>query len=359
MGGKRIYSFASGQSPLPDELLEAVRADTNRPQTGGLSLPELPFTSEEARAILRGTGAAIRSLLNVPDGYEVLLLQGGAYAQFGILAMNLGDRNRVGAYVQAGHWSRRAADEAQPWIRVHRAAAGNGRQLPLPETWEVPASASYCHYTSNESAEGLQYPELPRDVGAPLVADMTADFLMRPVDVAAHGLIYASSQKNLGIAGLTVVIVSQDLLATCTGPAPAPFDYRCLAREKSKVNTPPLFAISVAGRVCDWLRARGGLAAAEARSRDNAARLYVLIEKDGFYSSPVDPRFRSNVSIRFHLPNRALEAEFLADASAAGFLHLQGHPDVGGMRASLYNLVSLEAVEALAQFMAEFRRRRG
>lgn len=359
MGGEPIYSFASGQSPLPDEVLDAIGAEVARPPTGGLSPLEAPFTSDEARAILRGTDAAIRKLLNVPDAYEVLFLQGGAFAQFGILAMNLGGHDRVGAYVQAGHWSRRAANEAQPWIQVQRAADGDGRQLPLPQTWDVQENAAYCHYTSNESAEGLQFPELPQHVGTLLAADMTADFMMRPVDVAAHGLIYASSQKNLGVAGLTVIIVSRDLLDRCTGEVPAPFDYRRQARERSKVNTPPLFAIAVAGHVCNWLLARGGLAEAEARSRNKSALLYRLIDQDGFYSSPVDPRFRSNVSIRFHLPSRELETDFLAEASAAGLLHLQGHPDVGGMRASLYNLVSLEAVEALSQFMAEFRRRRG
>ena len=359
MGCAITYSFASGQSPLPNAVLEEIRADLHRPATGGLSLLEHPFTSGEARAILNGTEASIRTLLNVPDSYEVLFLQGGAYAQFGILAMNLGGHDRVGAYVQSGHWSQRAMNEARPWIKVHHAAEGNGRQLPLPEVWGVPANAAYCHYTSNESAEGLQYPELPSDVGAPLVADMTADFLMRPVDVAAHGLIYASGQKNLGIAGLTVVIISKDLLARCTGAVPAPFDYRRQVQERSKVNTPPLFAIAVAGRVCDWLLSRSGLPGAKARSREKAQQLYCLIEEQGFYSSPVDPRFRSKVSIRFHLPNRELETHFLADARAEGLLHLQGHPEIGGMRASLYNLVSLEAVQALAQFMIEFRRRRG
>lgn len=359
MGCERIYSFASGQSPLPCEVLEAIQTDLQRPMTSGLCLLEHPFTSGEARAILNGSEAAIRKLLNVPDAYEVLFLQGGAYAQFGVLAMNLGGRDRVGTYVQSGHWSRRAAYEAGPWIEVRCAAEGDGRQLPLAQLWDIPTGATYCHYTSNESAEGLQFYELPQQKGTPLVADMTADFLMRPVDVAAHGMIYASSQKNLGIAGLTVVILSRDLLDRCTGAVPAPFDYRRQSQEKSKVNTPPVFSIAVAGRICDWLLSRGGLPGAEARSRQKAQRLYHLIEEQGFYSSPVDPRFRSNVSIRFHLPNRELETLFLAEARSAGFLHLQGHPEIGGMRASLYNPVSLEAVEALAQFMAEFRRRRG
>lgn len=359
MGCARTYSFASGQSPLPDEVLEAIRASLNRSAAGGLSLLEHPFTGGEAREIMNGTQAAVRTLLDVPASYEVLLLQGGAYAQFGILAMNLGGRDRVGAYVLSGHWSRRAASEAQPWIQVGLAAEGDGRQLPLPEAWDVPAGAAYCHYTSNESAEGLQLPELPQHKVTPLVADMTADFLMRPVDVAAHGLIYASSQKNLGIAGLTIVVVSPAILEKCRGALPAPFDYRRQAQEQSRVNTPPLLAIAVAGQVCDWLLARGGLPGAKTRSKVKAQRLYQLIGRNEFYSSPVEPRFRSNVSIRFHLPNRDLETLFLAEARAAGLLHLQGHPEVGGMRASLYNLVSLEAVDVLAQFMSEFRRRRG
>lgn len=357
--GNTIYSFASGQTPLPDELLEGVRDDVARRCGRGLSVLELPFTSDAARAILCDTKAAVRELLKVPQDYEVLFLQGGAYAQFGLLAMNLGGAGRIAAYVQSGHWSRRAAREAEPWIGVHCAAKADGCRLAMPQTWNVPSNAVYCHYTSNESADGMQFQELPRLAGVPLIADMTADFLMRPLDVAALGLVYASSQKNIGIAGLTIVIVSRALLDRCRGPVPAPFHYPSQAREQSKVNTPPIFAIAVAGHVCNWLLSRGGLSAAQERSRQKAARLYRLIATDGFYSSPVDPQFRSNVSVRFHLANQQLETEFLDGARAEGLLHLQGHPDVGGLRASLYNLVAPEAVEALGQFMEDFRRKKG
>jgi len=357
--GETVYSFASGQSPLPAEILEAVQDDVTNRRRGGLSVLELPFTCEEAREILRETAGRIRELLGVPEGFEVLFLQGGAYAQFGILAMNLGGPSRIGAYVQAGHWSRRAAHEARPWVRVHSAAHGDGNRLPPPEEWDVPQWAAYCHYTSNESAEGLQFPSTPRLARVPLVADMTADFLMRPLDIGNFGLLYASSQKNLGIAGLTVVIVAKSLLDRGSWHVPVPFNYGQQVRAHSKANTPPLFAIAVAGHVCEWLLARGGLESAASRSAQKSGLLYRLIEKDGFYSSPIDPEFRSKVSIRFHLPTPELEAAFLAQASEDGLLHLKGHPGVGGLRASLYNLVSLEAVEALAAFMQEFMRVRG
>lgn len=359
MAGETVYSFASGQTPLPTEIIEAVEADILNRHRGGLSLLELPFTCDEAREILRDTELGIRELLGVPDTHEVLFLQGGAYAQFGILAMNLGGPGRLGAYVETGHWSRRAAHEAKSWIEVHRAAQGDGTRLPPSNEWHLPASVAYCHFTSNESADGLQYHAQPELAGVPLVVDMTADFLTRPLDVGRFALIYASSQKNLGIAGLTVIVIAKSLVERCAERVPAPFHYGLQVRERSKVNTPPLFAIAVAGHVCKWLAARGGLGAAAERSTMKAQQLYGLIEEGGFYNSPIDPASRSQISVRFHLPTQALEAEFLAQAQANGLLHLKGHPDVGGLRASLYNLVALKAVEVLADFMREFRRLKG
>jgi len=354
-----VFSFASGQSSLPTEILDAIEAGVKSGALNRLSVLELPFTSDDAREILCTTEKLIRDLMNVPATHEIIFMQGGAYAQFGIIAMNLGGPGRQAAYVQAGHWSRRAALEAKPWIEVQCAAEGDGTVLPLPETWDVSQSATYCHYASNDSVEGLQYPTLPKVSGVPLVADMTADFLMRPVEFSNIGLLYASSQKNLGIAGLTVVIAAQSLLDRCTQNVPAPFRYDRQAREGSMVNTPPLFAISVAGHVCRWLKDRGGLPMADVRSKERAALLYQLIGKDGFYSSPIDPRFRSQVSVRFHLQSPELEAMFLTESRKQGLLYLQGHPSVGGLRASLYNLVALEAVRRLAGFMEQFERAHG
>lgn len=354
-----VYSFASGQSALPADLLEMVQADVKGWRQSGSSVLALPFTCHDAREILHETETGIRQLLCVPDEYDVLFLQGGAYAQFGILALNFGNPNRLGAYVQTGHWSDRAANEAKPWMRVHCAAQGDGTRLPSPDEWDVPPRATYCHYTSNELAEGLQFKAVPRIAAVPLITDMTADFLTRPMPVRNLGLLYASSQKNLGIAGMTIVVAARAFLERCGDHVPAPFHYRRQAEQHSKVNTPPLFAISVAGNVCRWLIARGGLEAAGQRSAKKAALLYRLIEQHGFYSSPIDPEFRSNVSVRFHLPDPELEAMFRADARRNGLNHLEGHPSVGGLRASLYNLVTLEAVETLAEFMTEFERVRG
>ena len=359
MDARDIFSFASGQSPLPTEILDAVVAGLRPVSPNRLSDLELPFTSDDARAIMCGTEQLIRELLRVPPTHEIVFMQGGAYAQFGIVAMNLGGPARKAAYVQAGHWSRRAAHEAAPWIDVHAAAEGDGTSLPLPEIWDVPQPVTYCHYTTNESVEGLQFPTLPSFCGVPTIADMTADFLMRPVDFANIGLLYASSQKNLGIAGLTVVIAAQTVLDRCAQNVPAPFRYDRQVREGSRVNTPPLFAIAVAGHVCRWLRDRGGLAMADARSKERAELLYGLIARDGFYHSPVDPQFRSRVSVRFHLPSPELEAMFLTESRKQGLLYLQGHSSVGGLRASLYNLVPIEAVRKLADFMQQFERAYG
>ena len=221
-----VYSFASGQSALPADLLEMVQADVKGWRQSGSSVLALPFTCHDAREILHETETGIRQLLCVPDEYDVLFLQGGAYAQFGILALNFGNPNRLGAYVQTGHWSDRAANEAKPWMRVHCAAQGDGTRLPSPDEWDVPPRATYCHYTSNESAEGLQFKAVPRIAAVPLITDMTADFLTRPMPVRNLGLLYASSQKNLGIAGMTIVVAARAFLERCGDHVPAPFHYR-------------------------------------------------------------------------------------------------------------------------------------
>jgi phosphoserine aminotransferase len=275
-----------------------------------------------------------------------------------MLPLNLAHGCKSADYLETGHWSRRAIAEALPSIDVRIAARGDGITLPPPNAWDVSPSAAYCHLTSNETADGLQYHCVPDTGNVPLVADMSADLLTRPVDMERYGLIYASGQKNLGAAGLTVVIVRADLLGHARPGTPAPFDYTRQAAEKSKVNTPPTFAIAVALRMLHWLEDQGGLVAAEARSRRKAENLYSIIGHSGFYSSPIVTEDRSLVSVRFHLASDALTEAFVDEAARNGLIHLRGHPEIGGLRANLYNGVSEEDVGRLVDFMIEFRRRR-
>ncbi|MBN8913291.1 MAG: 3-phosphoserine/phosphohydroxythreonine transaminase [Rhizobiales bacterium] len=354
-----IFSFASACSKIPEDVLGTLRADVAEWQGSGLSALELPFTDQAFADIAALAEHDLRVLLDLPDCYRVLFLQGGASAQFTFLPMNLFGSASHCDYVESGHWSRRAIAAARPYGDVRVIAGRHGSTLSDAETWDRSPDAAYCHYTTNETADGLQFHTFPEAGDVPLVADMTADFLTRPIPVSRFGLIYASAQKNLGAAGLTLLIVHQDLLGHAQCGTPAPFDYGRQAAARSRVNTPPTFAVIVASRMLAWLRAQGGLAAAQARNEVKSAKLYAEIDDDGFYRCPASSPCRSSISVCFHLPDPALDLMFLQEAQAQGLYHLRGHPDVGGIRASLYNAVPDTAVDALASFMSDFKRRRG
>ncbi len=354
-----LFSFASGPTALPPE----VRADLSRAvadwHSSGLSALELPFTERVFRDILESAEDDLRSLLALPAHFRVLFLQGGASAQFALLPLNLVATAACCDYVDSGYWARRAIDEAGAWCHVRVIASGDGAQLPAPDRWRRSVDAAYCHFTSNETADGLQFQTFPEPGKTPLVCDMTGDFLTRPIPVERFGLLYASAQKNLGAAGLTIVIVHDELLGRARAGTPAPFDYTRQAEARSKVNTPPTFAVVVAGRMLRWLLETGGLEAAAIRNKRKSEAVYAAIEDGGFYRCPVARADRSTVNVRFGTPTPELDRLFLDEANAVGLLHLKGHPRVGGLRASLYNAVPEEAVATLAAFMADFRRRRG
>lgn len=352
-------SFASGPAALPPEVRADLSRDVADWRGSGFSALELPFTELAFGDILARAEDDLRSLLDLPDSYRVLFLQGGASAQFALLPMNLQGAADHCDYVESGYWAHRAIEEARAWCRVSVIAAGDGTQLPAPGSWKRSADAAYCHFTSNETADGLQFHSFPEPAEAPLVSDMTADFLTRPIPVERFGLIYASAQKNLGAAGLTIVVVHEELLGRARRGTPAPFDYTRQANALSKINTPPTFAVVVAGRMLRWLSDKGGVEAAAIRNKRKSEKLYAAIDDSGFYCCPVARADRSSISVRFRCPNKELERLFIEEANAAGLLHLQGHPRVGGLRASLYNAVSEEAVDALTSFMTDFRRRRG
>ncbi len=353
----QIFNFAAGPAQLPPELLTQAAADMFNWEGTGLSILELPFTSDEYRALAARTEADLRALLDIPADYQVLFLPGGAYAHMGLLAMNLLTPGQGADYVITGHWSQRAAAEAQRFCRV-RVAASNlqtgCRDIPPPTTWRLDPAAAYCHITTNETADGVQFHETPDTGDVPLVADMTSDFLSRPVPVTKYGLIYASTQKNAGIAGLTIVIIHHRLLREAATEIPAVFDYRRQAAAAGRVNTPPVFAVYFTGLMCRWLRDRGGVTAAARAGEYKSSLLYRIIDAQPLYDCPVVPAARSRVNVCFHLTDPALQDEFLTRAEECGLRFLAGHSDTGGLRASLYNAMPEAGVQALAGFMNEF-----
>lgn len=353
-----IFSFASAQAALPPSVAEAVERDIRQWRSSGQSPLELPF-SREFEAIRAAAEQDLRHLLGLTFEHHVLFLQGGATAQFSLAPMNLLGEGETADYVETGLWSRRASKAASALGALRVAAKGDGRSLPHPQTWRISSDAVYCHVTSNETAEGLQFQAFPDLGGIPLVVDMTADFLTRPIALGPVGLIYASAQKNLGIAGLTVVVIHENLLGRARKGVPAPFNYAIQTAARSKVNTPPTFAIAIAGKMLSWLSDSGGLDAAKARTLRKSASLYSIIDQDSFYSCPASEQDRSRVNVRFHLSEPSLEMAFEAEAEANGLLHLRGHPSVGGFRASLYNSVPQQAADTFAEFMNDFRRRKG
>jgi phosphoserine aminotransferase len=355
----KVFNFAAGPSIIPREVLETARAEFLDWRGTGLSVLELPFTGPEFRAILDEAAADLSELLAIPRGYRVLFLQGGAYGHFAMVPMNLLRGRSAADYVESGHWSKRAIAEARRYCRVAVSASGAASgftRLPVLDGWRPDPEAAYCHVTTNETAEGLQFRQIPETGDIPLVADMTSDFLTRPVNVARFGLIYASAQKNVGPAGLTVVILREDLLGGALPQTPAVFDYTRQAEACSKVNTPPTYAIYLAGLVFKWLKAQGGLKTAQRESAIKSAKLYGAIDAGDFYGTAVPPEDRSLVTVCFGLAESSLESSFLAEAQAAGLLNLKGHPASGGLRASLYNAMPQEGVDALVDFMEGFAR---
>lgn len=355
-----VFNFAAGPATIPREVLVRAREEFLDWRGSGLSVLEMPFTGPEFQDILDQTAADLRDLLAIPDSHRVLFLQGGAYGHFAMVPLNLLRGRPTADYVESGHWAKRAIAEARRYCQVTVSASGaadNFTRLPSLDAWRPDPAAAYCHITTNETAEGLQFHQMPETGEVPLVADMTSDFLSRPVDVARFGLIYASAQKNIGPAGLTVVILREDLLGGAAPQTPAVFDYTLQAEAASKVNTPPTFAIYLAGLVLKWLKRRGGLEAMHEDSRAKSAKLYAAIDSSGFYRNAVPPDDRSLVTVCFDLPERSLEAAFLAQAAASGLLNLKGHPAAGGLRASLYNAMPEAGVDALIGFMQDFARR--
>lgn len=358
----RAFNFGAGPATLPQAVLEQVRDELLEWGGSGMSVMEMSHRGKDFMSIADGARNTLRDLLEIPEGYEVLFLQGGATAQFAAVPLNLlRGRTRAG-YLDIGLWSRRAIEEAGRFCdaRVSASTRDAGyKSVPALSEWEIDESWAYLHYTSNETIGGVELHEAPAISGVTLVADMSSTILSRPVDVSRFGVVYAGAQKNMGIAGLTVVVVASELLGQCASNTPSHLDYGLQAKSESMLNTPSAFAWYVAGRVFEWIKKEGGLEAMAMRNEAQASRLYDVIDASGFYRNPVDRECRSRMNVPFTLHDDALDSVFLQQAEQARLLGLKGHRSVGGMRASLYNAMPDPGVDALVDFMNEFERRHG
>jgi phosphoserine aminotransferase len=358
----RVFNFSAGPAALPEPVLRRAAEEMLDWRGSGMSVMEMSHRGKEFISIAAKAEADLRALLAVPAQYKVLFMQGGAIAENAIVPMNLlRGRSRID-FVDTGEWSKKSIKEAKKYaaVNVAASAADTGYdRVPPRETWTLDPAAAYVHICSNETIGGVEYHFTPDVDAVPLVADMSSDILSRPVDVARYGLIYAGAQKNIGPAGLTIVIVRDDLIGQALPITPSAFDFKTVADNESMYNTPPTYAIYIAGLVFEWLQGQGGLAAMAAHNQRKAALLYDFLDGTQFYSSPVQPDCRSLMNVPFKLHDASLDGPFLKGAEALGMLQLKGHRSVGGMRASIYNAMPIEGVQALVAYMKEFEARHG
>jgi phosphoserine aminotransferase len=357
----RVFNFAAGPAVLPEEVLTQARDELLDWQHGGMSVMEISHRSKAFVGVAAEAEADLRDLLSIPKNYKVLFLQGGATAQFAFVPLNLARPDSAADYINTGQWSKKAITEAKRYCKVNIAAdvGGSYCDVPAADSLKLTTGAAYLHYTPNETIGGVEFPYVPDARGVPLVADMSSTILSRPIDVSKFGLIYAGAQKNIGPSGLVVVIVRDDLIGKAQAATPSVFDYKAMADDNSMLNTPPTFAWYMAGLIFKWLKAQGGLAAVGERNRQKAQTLYAAIDSSGFYKNPVAPAARSWMNVPFTLAKPELDKPFLQEAARMGLHNLEGHRSVGGMRASIYNAMSLAGVEALVAFMREFQRTHG
>jgi phosphoserine aminotransferase len=359
---KRVFNFSPGPAMLPEPVLRRAQAELLDWKGSGMSVMEVSHRGTDFIEFAAQSERTLRTLLGVPESYKVLFLQGGATLQFAAVPLNLAPAGTVADYVVTGNWGEKAVQEAERYIRVNVAATSKASKyttVPDSRTWQVSSSAPYLHYTPNETVFGVEFHDVPQVSDAPLVADMSSTLLSRPIDVSRFGVIYAGAQKNIGPAGLVIVIVREDLLGRARRETPGIIDYKTMAENDSMWNTPSTLSWYFAGLVFDWLAEQGGLEAMGKINERKAAKLYGAIDSSGFYKNPVDKAYRSWMNIPFTLPDAALDKPFLQEAKAAGLTNLKGHRVVGGMRASLYNAMPEAGVDALIAFMADFAKRNG
>lgn len=358
----RVFNFSAGPAVLPEPVLQQAAAEMLDWHGSGMSVMEMSHRGKEFIEIHAQAEADLRELMNIPKNYKVLFLQGGASAQFAVVPMNLLRGKTKADYTNTGEWSKKAISEAKKYCKVNVAASSEDASfshVPKQAKWQLDPDAAYVHITSNETIGGVEFHWVPDTGNVPLVADMSSHILSRPMDVSRYGLIYGGAQKNIGPAGVTIVIVRDDLLGGALPITPAVFNYKTQAENDSMSNTPATYGIYVAGLVFRWLKQLGGVAAMEKINRAKAGLLYDYLDQTEFYHSPVAKDDRSLMNIPFTLRSADLDKAFLQTTEAAGLTQLKGHRSVGGMRASIYNAMPIEGVQALVQCMREFERKHG
>jgi len=358
----RKFNFCAGPAALPEAVLQRAREEMLDWQGRGLSVMEMSHRSDAFVSIAEKAEADLRDLLQIPANYKVLFMQGGASSQFAMVPMNLGGNGGTANYIYTGIWGKKAIAEGKRYLPSHLAASSENNGLtavPRQEDIQLSDAAAYLHYTSNETIGGLEFDYIP-EASVPLVCDMSSDILSGPLDVSRFGVIYAGAQKNIGPAGLTLVIVREDLLDQAKPETPTMFSYKTFAENGSMYNTPPTFAWYLSGLVFDWLKNEmGGLGKMAEINQRKAQKLYATIDGNDFYANPIALPNRSIMNVPFTLADSSLDKRFLQEAEEAGLLNLAGHRSVGGMRASIYNAVPEAAVDALIDFMTEFAKTRG
>ncbi|WOD10136.1 3-phosphoserine/phosphohydroxythreonine transaminase [Pseudomonas sp. NyZ704] len=358
----RLFNFCAGPAALPEAVLKQAQAELLDWQGKGLSVMEMSHRSEEFTQVAETAEQDLRDLLGVPDNYKVLFLQGGASQQFAQIPLNFMAEGGSADYIDTGIWSAKAIEEAQRFGHVNVAASAKAYDyfaIPGQNEWQLSDDAAYVHYTPNETIGGLEYGWIPEVGDKPLIADVSSTILSRPLEVSKFGMLYAGAQKNIGPSGLVVVIVREDLLGNARASCPTMLDYSVAAKNGSMYNTPPTFGWYLAGLIFKWVKEQGGLEAMERLNQTKQRTLYKAIDSSELYSNPINPVDRSWMNIPFRLADDRLDKPFLAGAEERGLLNLKGHRSVGGMRASIYNAVGQDAVDALVAYMAEFERQRG
>ncbi len=354
----RLYNFSAGPAMLPEAVLQRAQQEFMDWHGSGMNVMEMSHRGKEFLSIANQAEADLREVMAIPDNYKVLFLQGGASSQFAAIPMNLLRGKKTADYFNTGQWSKKAISEAKRYCDVNIVASSEDdgfNSVPDKSTWTLNPDAAYVHYTANETIGGVEFDDIP-DVGdVPLVVDLSSTILSRPIDVSKFALIYGGAQKNIGPAGLAIVIVRDDLIGDTIEGTPTMFNYKVQADNDSMYNTPPTYALYIAGLVFQWLKELGGLTNMAKINQRKAEKLYAAIDhSDGFYTNPVNPKYRSWMNVTFTLGNADLDADFLAQAKQAGLVTLKGHRSVGGMRASIYNAMPEEGVDALITFMQDF-----
>ncbi len=358
----RVYNFCAGPAALPEKVLERASSEMLDWQGKGLSIMEMSHRSPEYVLVAKKAEQDLRDLLSVPENYKVLFMQGGATAQFAMIPMNLLRGNKSADYMNTGQWSAKAIKEAKNYCDVSVVASSEDKGFsyaPAQSRLKLNPDAAYVHYTPNETIGGVEFDYIPETGSVPLVADFSSSILSAQLDVSRFGLIYAGAQKNIGPAGLCIVIVREDLLGDVLASTPSTMDYKVISDNDSMFNTPATYSWYLAGLVFEWLKEQGGVSAMNEINVRKAKKLYGYIDESDFYANPVTPHNRSIMNVPFTLKQDSLDAAFIKEADFKGLLNLKGHRSVGGMRASIYNAVTEQAVDALIEFMQEFAARNG